>query len=67
MTKKLYSKHDTRRKEEVSIHYVNAQADGEGEDIKKIEEEQLTELLYEQIDLLPLKKRGLPAKAEDIG
>ncbi len=46
------------RKEEVSIHYVNAQADGEGEDIlKKIEEEQLTELLYEQIDLLPPQKK----------
>ncbi len=46
------------RKEEVSIHYVNAQADGEGEDIlKKIEEEQLTEMLYEQIDLLPPQKK----------
>ncbi len=47
------------RKEEISLHYANAQVEIPGHDdlMKKVEEQQIQNLLYEQIDLLPPQKK----------
>lgn len=47
------------RKEEISINYANAQMDIESHDdiIKQVEEKQLHDLLYQQIDRLPPQKK----------
>ncbi len=47
------------QKEEISIHYMNAQVEFPGHDdiMKKMEEKQLNELLYQQIDRLPPQKK----------
>ena len=47
------------QKEEISIHYMNAQVEFPGHDdiVKKVEEKQLHELLYQQIDRLPPQKK----------
>lgn len=47
------------RKEEVSYNYMNAQMDIPGHDdiVKKMEEEQMHDLLYKRIDLLPPQKK----------
>lgn len=46
-------------KEEISLHYINAQMDIKGDEdiIKKLDEKQMNDLLYEQIDLLPPQKK----------
>lgn len=47
------------QKEEISLHYANAQGEIPGHDdiMKKVEEQQIHDLLYEQIDLLPPQKK----------
>lgn len=47
------------RKEEVSYNYMNAQMDipGHNDIVKKMEEEQMHDLLYKRIDLLPPQKK----------